>query len=397
MPDRKERRRRHRVANEATRLARKQLKRNRKPDRVRRKDWLPETMEDALAGFDDTPQYERVMPRGERERRRAALNAVLLSAKDDGGDEENSAAVADGRPGTVVEVASSLCRVDVAGREVLCSVRGALTAGDTGLTNVVAVGDEVTVRENGNGRGVVEAVLPRRSVLARPDVFRPHLQQVIAANIDQVLIVASWREPAIWLELIDRYLIGAERNHLLSIICVNKMDLAEDRSACRAALRPYEDLGYRVIYSSAVTGEGQDALRAALAGRTTALAGLSGVGKSTLLSLLQPGLGLRVGEVSAHWHQGRHTTTQVRLVPLDIGGYVVDTPGVREFGLAGLCRKDLERYYPEIVAMAGACRFADCTHTDEPDCAVLAGMRRGKMARTRYESYRKILESLPEA
>jgi ribosome biogenesis GTPase len=376
------------------RSARKQVKRNRKPDRVRRKDWA-----DAPPGDygGDAPDWERVMPRGERERRRAVLKmAVLAAEEEESPPAEDAAEGSVGRRGMVMEVATGLCRVDLDGRELLCSARGALSAADTGLTNLVAVGDEVVVSADGTDRGVVEAVLPRRSALARPDVFRPHLQQVIVANVDQLLLVASWREPPIWPELVDRYLIGAERNRLSPVICLNKVDLAEDREACRATLQPYVELGYRVLYTSAVTGEGIEELRAILQGRTTALAGLSGVGKSTLLAAVQPGLQLRVGEVSDHWHQGKHTTTQVSLLRLAMGGFVVDTPGVREFGLAGLRRGELASYYPEIAATQ-ACRFANCSHTHEPGCAVMLALRQGSIARVRYDSYCKIRRDLPDS
>jgi ribosome biogenesis GTPase len=425
------------------RRVRKEIKRNRKPDCVRRRDWRSEGCDDPDA-LDELsfPQSERVMPRGERERRRALWAAATIEF-----DEEDAEAVSvDGpstgsgqalrpqepasgeathfaecprqslpracRGGRVVEVSSGLCRVVLDDRSVLCSLRGSLSTHDTGFTNVVAVGDEVMVSIDGGEpggagarhcpywegprQGVVEAVLPRRSALARPDVFHGHLQQVIVANADQLLIVASWREPAIWLELVDRYLITAERNRLSPIICVNKIDLAEDTAAPRAIFRPYLALGYPVIFTSAVTGQGVDELCKVLRLQTTVLAGLSGVGKSSLLAAVQPGLHLRTAEVSDRRHEGRHTTAQVTMLELEMGGYVVDTPGIREFGLSGLRRRDLASFYREIAAVAGRCRFADCTHLAEPGCAVKASMHQGRIAAARYHNYRKIYESLPE-
>ncbi len=295
-----------------------------------------------------------------------------------------------GQRGIVVEVSSSLCRVDLSGRSLVCSVRGSLSAEETGYTNVVAVGDEVMVSENGLGQGVVEAVLPRRSVLARPDVFYDHLQQVIVANAGQLLIVASWRDPVIWLELIDRNLIAAQRYDLMPIICVNKIDLAEDMAICRATLQPYLDLGYRVLFTCALTGEGVDELREVLRGQTTVLAGLSGVGKSSLLSAVQPSLQLRTGEVSEYSGQGRHTTAQAVLHRLEVEGFVVDTPGIREFGLSGLRQGELARFYPEIAAVAGGCRFDDCAHIHEPGCAVKAAVHQGRVSAARYHNYKKI-------
>jgi ribosome biogenesis GTPase len=295
----------------------------------------------------------------------------------------------------VVEVAAGLCRVAFPDRTLTCSVRGTLAHHDTGFTNVVAVGDRVRVSRGGGEEGIVEAVMPRRSVLARPDPFYSHLQQVVVANLEQVLIVASWQEPPLWAELIDRYLIAAQRSRISALICVNKVDLAEDAAPVRAQLQPYADLGHRLLFTSAVTGKGVGRLREALRGRTTALVGLSGVGKSSLLAALQPGLVLRTAEVSGHSGQGRHTTSQITMLPLAIGGFVVDTPGIREFGLGGLTRAELMRFYREFVPFADRCRFSNCSHAHEPGCAVKAAVTRGCLSPMRYHSYRRIYESLP--
>ena len=198
----------------------------------------------------------------------------------------------------------------------------------------------------------------------------------------------------------DRYLIAAARYNLAPIICINKIDLAEqaadDPDGLAQALTAYQGAGCRVLATSARTGDGLDTLREALAGRTTALAGLSGVGKSSLLSAAEPGLNLRIAEVSDRRHEGRHTTTQVTLHPLAAGGFVADTPGIREFGLAGVKGRDLPAFYPEIAAAAEDCAYADCSHTREPGCAVKAAVRAGRIAMLRYDSYRKIRRGLPE-
>jgi ribosome biogenesis GTPase / thiamine phosphate phosphatase len=336
------------------------------------------------------------MPPGERQRRRATESAALAQLETSAvpPDTAPSSAGVAGCRGVIIEVSTSLCRVDLDGRILLCPLRGVVSAAAGGFTNAIAVGDAVIVTPRGDGAGIVEAVLPRRSALARPDVHRTHLQQIIVANADQLLIVAAWRDPAIWLELVDRYLITAQRFHLDPIICVNKTDLASDGEVCLTTMQPYVDLGYRVLFASAASGDGVPALRDALAGHTTVLAGLSGVGKSSLLTSVQPGLRLHTRAV-AEYHIGRHTTTQVHMHRLDAGGYVIDTPGIREFGLSGLRQADIGAFYPEIASLAAFCRFSNCSHTHEDGCAVLAGLATGAVSEARYHSYTRICESTP--
>jgi ribosome biogenesis GTPase len=373
--------------------ATKKLKRNRQPKPARKKEWLdydPETWDEV-----DYGPEERIMPRGEAERRRALEQAAFQSAEPDTAEPGPSLSAPAGQSGLVVEVSQGLCRVELDSRVLICTVRGTLTAMDTGFTNVVAVGDEVIVQPNGAGEGVIEAVLPRRTLLARPDVFYDHLQQIIAANVDQILIVSSWREPTIWLELVDRYLITAQRNRLPPLICLNKVDLARNEADCQAALQPYRNLGYPVVLTSAVSGQGLDKLRTLLHNRTTVLTGLSGVGKSSLLAALEPGLEVKVGQVSEASGEGRHTTSQATLIRLGSTGAIVDTPGIREFGLAGLQRRDLEQFFPEIAALSNGCRFKNCAHLTEPDCAVRQAETTGDLTASRYHSYQTIYETLP--
>ena len=389
----------HIRADQATRQIRKEKKGAPKEERVRQKGWVSHYGEQGEAFDDlDLPDVERVVPLGEQERRRANLARVTTgpSTPSPTPTAPHLAHKATEVSGTVIEVSQGLCRVSLTeGEPLLCEVRRSLKANDTGFTNIVAVGDEVLISRNGAERGMVEAVQPRRSVLARPDPFYTHLRQVIVANVDQVLIVAAWREPAFWPELVDRYLIAAARNGLAPIICVNKVDLAEDPAEPQTVLRAYCEAGYTVLLTSAESRLGVDGLRRLLQGRTTALAGLSGVGKSSLLSAVEPGLHLRVGEVSDRRHEGRHTTTQSSLHRLAEGGFVVDTPGIREFGLSGLRRRDLADCYPEIAGLRSDCQFEDCTHTREPGCAVRLAIRQGRVSPMRYDSYRKILASLP--
>ncbi len=372
--------------------ASRSMKRNREVRSPRRTDWLDLAYADEDTVSQDPPS-ERVMPRDERERRKAIEEMMVAGKRQEVPPDSE---VVGGPQGRVVEVSSGLCRVEVPDGVALCSLRGSLSASETGYTNVVAVGDWVVISQNGPGQGVVEEVLPRRNQIARPDPFYSHLRQTLVANVDQLLVVASWRDPHMWPELIDRYLIAADRDGVTPLLCVNKIDLAESMQEVRATVSPYRELGYQVILTSAERGDGVAALRLLLEGQVTVLAGLSGVGKSTLLAAVEPGFDLRVGDVNEERHQGRHTTSQAVMLPLGGRSYVVDTPGIREFGLAGLRRRELIAYYPELEEVARSCRFSDCTHNHEPECAVRAAAEEGVVSATRFHSYRKIWDTLPE-
>jgi ribosome biogenesis GTPase len=369
--------------------AKKAARRNREERGPRRKNWLDLDIDE----WDDVrgiTRDERIMPRDERDRQRAVIEVMV---EDDQGDDTPESPI-EGAQGRVIEVSTGLCRVEIGGQNVLCYLRGALSADDTGFSNVVAVGDRVIVNRNGGPDGVVERVLPRRTLIARPDPSNTNLRQVLVANVDQLLIVASWRQPHLWPELIDRYLITAARNDVMPLICVNKIDLADDPDELDQAIQPYRALGYYILLTSAARGDGLEMLHDALAGRVTVLAGLSGVGKSSLLTAAQPDFDLRTGRVNEDWGQGRHTTTQAIMLPFGKDSYVIDTPGIREFGLFGLHRAELMTFYPDLAQASGACRFANCTHLHEPDCAVHAGVEAGTINATRYHNYRKIWESL---
>lgn len=375
------------------RKAKKHAKRNRAPSAPRRNDWFGMADED-FGASDSGRGFERIMPRDESDRRKAVEN--IMYETDEGDTGEVAPETLAGIRGQVIEVSSSLSRIDVGGRILLCELRGALTEEETGYTNVVAVGDQVIVKELEDDRGMVEQVLPRRNLLARPDTYYTHLQNVIAANIDQVLIVASWRNPHLWPELIDRYLITAERNEITPVLCVNKIDLAQSLDDIEEAVQPYRDLGVAIYFTSAEQGDGLDALRDLLTGKISVLAGLSGVGKSSLLTAVQPDFNLRVGEVNNDSHQGRHTTSQTNMLPFGDDGYVIDTPGIREFGLGGLHRHELITFYPDLAEWADQCRFSNCSHRQEPKCAVRDAVENGLVSESRYHSFVKIWESLPE-
>ncbi len=334
------------------------------------------------------------MPIDENDRRRALENAVLgVNGLGLGSHSRSPTAV--GESGTAVSVSRGQCVVELNGVRLKCRIRGKLTAAETSFTNAVAVGDEVEVSHNGSDGGIVEEVMPRTSLLTRPEVSHGNLRQVIVANVDQVLIVSSWMEPRFWPELVDRCIIASQRSCITPVVCINKVDLAVDVMEIRDILQLYEILGLRVITTSAVTGEGIGMLRDVLRDKKTALTGMSGTGKSSLISATQPGLNLRTTHVSKSG-EGRHTTTQSTMFGLGFGGFVVDTPGIREFGLSGLRRHELAAYYPEIASLALMCRFNNCSHVEEPECAVKEGLTNGKVHLSRYHSFRAIRGALSE-
>ncbi len=265
---------------------------------------------------------------------------------------------------------------------------------------VIAVGDVVQLIEYADHAGQIVEVLPRRSQISRraakPMPGSHQQEQVIVANVDQVIPVFAAAQPTPRWHLLDRYLVTAEAAQLPAVICLTKMDLAEQETSQDKAyqesldevLENYEKVGYQVIQVSVVTGEGLVEMKRALQGRTSVLLGKSGVGKSSLLNALQPGLGLRVNEVSRVSGGGKHTTTNQEMFPLDWGGVVVDTAGIREFGLWDIDEDELAMFFPEIRPFIGQCRFGlDCQHDEEPDCAVRKAVMRGDIHPRRYQSY----------
>jgi ribosome biogenesis GTPase / thiamine phosphate phosphatase len=277
-------------------------------------------------------------------------------------------------PGLVVETGPGYCDVLFAGDRVRC--RSAVD---------VATGDQVWFSPE---RRRVEEVVPRRTVLSRSDPDNPRIERVIAANVDVVVNVVSLKSPPLRPGLIDRYLIAIGKSGADALVCVNKIDLLESPEEIEP-LAPYQNLGIAVICCSAATGEGIEQLSDALAGKLCVFAGHSGVGKSSLLNALVSDLDLEIGAVSHGNQKGRHTTTSSALYHLPNGAMIIDTPGIREFGLWNIGPADLRRYFHEFDGRQ--CGFADCSHTHEPNCAVKDAP---DIARARYESYVRILETM---
>lgn len=259
----------------------------------------------------------------------------------------------------------------------------------------VAVGDRVRYITTQGGNGMILEVLPRRNILARasakPMPGAHAFEQVIAANLDQVIPVFAAADPSPRWHLLDRILVTAESYELPSQIVITKADLVlgtPREEALQEAIQRYQRIGYPVLLTSSANGQGFEALREALIGQTSVLVGKSGVGKTSLLNQLEPGLGLRVKAVNTTTGKGRHTTSHLEMFPLDGGGAIVDTPGVREFGILGLEPEDIAYFFPEIAPFLGRCRFGlSCQHDDEPGCAVKAAVMAGEISPYRYQSY----------
>ena len=259
-------------------------------------------------------------------------------------------------------------------------------------TNPVVVGDEVLFTAEGDDF-VIEELVQRRNYIIRRASNLSKESHIIAANIDRAMLVVTLSSPRTAPEFVDRFLITCEAYSIPATILLAKIDLAEERRDEVEAFRAvYESAGYEVVEISAKFGTGLDRVKELVAGRTTLVAGNSGVGKSTLIGALEPTLDVRTGEISQSHHKGRHTTTFSTMYPLTGGGSIIDTPGVKGFGLIDIEDAELCRYFPDMMRYAPDCRYYNCTHVHEPDCAVVRAVERGEIAYSRYESYLKILD-----
>ena len=357
------------------------MRRNRQK-RTRTKDWDGRPEIDRFD--DDAPRTsERVVARDELSRNRTVLefDEGRLDALADDPD-------VDVHRGLVLAVQGSFCDVASDHGACTCYVRRVLRSLLIEGRQPVAAGDHVQFRRTTQGEGVIIAVDPRRSALMRRYRDRVH---TVVANMDQVVVVASFAQPPLKAPLIDRYLVAADVGDVAAIICLNKLDLDAHGRADEAAAM-YRHIGYPVVVTSAATGQGIDTLSYLLKDRKSVVAGHSGVGKSSLLNRLQPGLNLRVREVSDGTLKGKHTTALTRLIPLDMGGYVADTPGIRQLALWQVEPKEVTDHFAEFASVAGRCPFPDCRHAGEQDCAVKRAVADGRIHPDRYDSYLRIME-----
>ena len=360
------------------------IRRN-KQVRTRQQNLTNELLGDQEAAA-DTSQSERVSGRGNLSRRR-----TLVGVSSNGSQllrTVNEEGLRRGRVTSFIGL-HIMVRDDATQAEFACSVRGVLKYMARDARNVVVTGDQVLFRQDGDVRqGVIERVEPRHGLLSRGSQGREH---ILVANIDQVLIVGTAADPEFKPQLIDRFLVSAERLNIEPIICINKIDLV-DPATLLSHVRTYGRTGYNVILTCAVDGRGIDQLRHLLRNRQTAVSGQSGVGKSSLLNCVDSDLGLQTADVGESTRKGTHTTRRARLVPLSFGGWVCDTPGIRQFELWDISLEEVDGYFIEFRPFIAACHFHDCMHTHETGCGVKEAVHQKLISETRYNSYLRLRE-----
>ncbi len=363
------------------------LRKNRQ-NRTRQGDLTRQIMQESEEFSEDLPIAERISGKGDLTRRR-----TVISVDDDG---------TTGSSDLVIDVDESNCltgRVISAiglnaivqsddGRRFECTIRRLVRTIARDERNAVVAGDRVVFQPLNDKQGVIERVDPRRGTISRGSQRREH---IIVANVDQVMIVASADDPPLKPNLIDRFLVSAEKGEVGSIICINKVDLI-DPVMIQPIVGVYAALGYEVVLTSTTNNTGIERLRSLLRDRETVLTGQSGVGKSSLLNAIQPNFDLKTSEISDWSHKGRHTTRRAALLELDFGGWVVDTPGLRQLELWDVIPEEVEAYFIEFRSFVPFCKYPDCTHTHEDHCGVKQAVERGQIAQMRYESFLRIVE-----
>lgn len=304
---------------------------------------------------------------------------------------------ASAKKGRVLAVRPEEILVDIEGEVFRCQLRGSLKKGKQTMKNLVTIGDFVFMEPREEDKGLIVRIEERRSFLSRADNLLRRKEQLIAANVDQVLITSCVGMPALKTPLIDRYIIAARKGKMAPVIVINKIDLLteENEEFLDYVEETYQELGIPFFRVSTVTGEGLETLKKQMEGKTSVFSGQSGTGKSSLINATL-GKDLRTGEVTEKTLKGSHTTTSATLIPLKKGGFCVDTPGIRSFGVWDLEEKEVESYFEEIKEAASLCRFQGCSHDAEPDCGVKKGLEDGTISPLRFSSFLSLLQTIKE-
>ncbi len=302
------------------------------------------------------------------------------------------------KKGRVIQSTGKWYKVSLNGDIVDCRLPGKFRLTKKEVTNPIAVGDYVDIRIDNDGTGSIQKIYDRDNYLPRQATHGRRGEQILVSNIDRAWVVQSVRQPKINLGFIDRFLVTCEAYQLRAGIIVNKMDLAtkSDQEYVEDITQLYNSLDYKVVQTSIKTPEINSELIRHLKGNTSVFVGPSGVGKTSLLNEIEPGIDLRVGEISSYSQKGKHTTTFAQLVPISFGGYIVDTPGIRELGLVQIEPSELSLFFPEMIEPSQECKFYDCTHQHEPKCGVIEAYENGKIDPDRYNSYLNMLDSLSD-
>jgi len=357
-------------------------------ERTRSKDWTQQYNDHGFEQEDPVLE-ERISGKGELVRRRTVIAAEVEPAQreDLGFSALTACDTTTCQKGRVLSVHGLVSFVENEQGEIYqCTTRRVLRTMTTDQRHVVVAGDHVLFRpvpQHKRLEGAIERIEPRTGAISRRSKNR---KQLIVTNVDQILIITSAAEPVLKPNLVDRFIVSAERSGITPIICINKIDLV-DPVSLQPLIGVYSQIGYKVIPLSATTGFGVERLRRIVQDRESVVCGQSGVGKSSLLNALDPGLNLRIGEISLENQKGKHTTSTAELMKLSFGGYVVDTPGIREFVLWDIIPEEVLAFYHELAPYENLCRFPDCTHSFEADCAVKNAAADGKIDIRRYESY----------
>lgn len=296
--------------------------------------------------------------------------------------------------GTVVKSTGSWYSVRLeSGEQVECRIKGKFRMKGIKTTNPVAVGDVVEIEAGAEG-GVISQIMDRKNYIIRKSTNLSKEAHIIAANVDQAMLVVTVNHPVTSTVFIDRFLASVEAYRIPAVLVFNKIDLygEDDLLMLGALTQVYMQAGYECLHVSSLTGEGIEDVVAALKDKITVFSGLSGVGKSSLVNRVEPGLDLKVAEISESHDTGKHTTTFAEMFPLSFGGYIVDTPGIRAFGLIHMEKNEISHYFPEIFKRATGCKYYNCTHIHEPGCAVLEAVENGEISESRYYSYVSMFE-----